>query len=122
MKTRTFQNIITKYSLSIEAPRGQSFSAHAKSNNCALEIFNLISEHHFDIFGCLLFKHRKGDKSEKITIEEAMEIARSTLANMEIQSIPGARDFLTMFKAKKILRNKVADLVAYSANYASGVQ
>lgn len=122
MQTRTFQNIITKYALGIETPRGQSFSAHAESNNCALDIFSLISEHHFDIFGCSLSNHRKGDKSEKVTIEEAIEIARNTLDHMENQSIPGARDFLAMFKAKKILRNKVGDLVAFSANYAFGVQ
>lgn len=117
MNTQSICDAVVAHSLQValETPRGQSFSAHVKSNLDAMAIYRLIIEHHDDVFGSSIFDAWKGYTADEITAEQASEIADNALVNMEFQNIDGARKSLTLIRAKKILRSKVGDLLAYHA-------
>ena len=119
MKTQFIRDAVVTYSMqtALDTPRGQSFSAHVKSNLNAMAIYNLIIDNYEDVFGSSIFENEriKGCGIIDFTERLCFLIAVDALEHMEMQSINGARKALTMMRAKKILCKKVGDLIAFHA-------
>ena len=106
---------ITAYITLADDSAAPKKSAEDKAFDKAYVIYHLIIECDDDVLDSSIFDAWKGYTVDEITIEQAIEIAGNALGNMKDQPISGAQDAFHMFHTKKIVRNKVGEMLARHA-------
>lgn len=106
---------ITAYITLADDSAAPKKSAKDKAFDKAYVIYHLIIEHDDDVLGRTIFDAWKGYTVDEVTAEQAVEIAGNALESMKDLPISGAQDAFHMFRTKKIVREKVGDILAFHA-------